>query len=298
MTVLPAELVPSVQGLGTPGVESLSGYCARLSANIAVPASVVVKRALDGVVHDRTPRSQYNVVVNTRAGTMNGGGSLAREVGEGVGRLVPQAKDDLHRLSFLAFVERFGFSDRDLLSRHRRWCSKCWEADGDSPYERKVWWLAVVDACHVHWCLLDFRCPTCGQMQPALPRGVRLHVCSHCGHDLLTDSVPLGEGRAAERLLWYAREGALLVHAGEAASLVGGWDESMGPAGAYPELGRRAAERGLPSVERYFLEGVNERGGVQLEKLMSALWRLEVGVLELFAEPVRVALVRAETSEA
>ena len=110
MTVLPAELVPSVRGLGTPGVESLSGYCARLSANIAVPASVVVKRALDGVVRDRTPRSQYNVVVNTRAGTMNGGGPLAREVGEGVGRLVPQAKDDLHRLSFLAFVELFGFS--------------------------------------------------------------------------------------------------------------------------------------------------------------------------------------------
>ena len=115
-------------------------------------------------------------------------------------------------------------------------------------------------------------------------------MCSHCGHDLFTDSVPLGEGGAAERLLWYAREGALLVHAGEVASLLGDWDESMGPAGAYPEFGRRAADKGLPSVERYFLEGVNERGGVQLEKLMSALWRLEGGVLELFTEPVRGGL--------
>ena len=288
MAILPVELVCVPRGLGTAGIESLSGYCARQSAHIAVPTGVFVKRALDGAVQHRQPRSQYNVVVNTRAGTMNAGGVLAREVEEGV-RLLTD-RQELRRLSFLAFVERFGFTDRDLLSRQRRWCSRCWEEDGDVPYERKVWWLAIVDACAVHECLLDFRCPTCGRTQPALPRGVRLHVCSYCGHDLLTDSVPLGEGGAAERLLWYAREGALLVHAGEVASLVGDWDERMGPTGAYAELARRAADKGLPSVERYFLEGVNERGGVQLEKLMSALWRLEESVAELFAGTMRNAL--------
>ena len=288
MAALPVELVLPPRGLGTGAVESLSGYCARQSAHIAVPTGIFVKRALDGVVQSRQPRSVYNVVLNTRAGTMNGSGALASEVEEGV-RLLTD-RQELRRLSFLAFVELFGFSDRELLSRHRRWCSRCWEEDGDELYERKVWWLDIVDACPVHGCLLDFRCPTCGRTQPALPKGVRLQVCSHCGHDLLTDSVPLGDGAVAKRLLWYAREGALLVHAGEVASLLGDWDESMGPAGAYSEFGRRAADKGLPSVERYFLEGVNERGGVQVEKLMSALWRLEAGVLELFADRVRKAL--------
>ena len=167
MATLPVELVCSPRGLESGAVESLSGYCARQSAHIAVPSGIFVKRALDGVVQDRAPRSQYNVVVNTRAGTMNGCGSLAREVEAGV-RLLTDRRE-LRRLSYSAFADLFGFSDRDLLSRQRRWCSKCWEEDGAEPYERKVWWLAIVDACAVHGSLLDFRCPTCGRAQPALP---------------------------------------------------------------------------------------------------------------------------------
>ena len=293
MGALPVELVCVPQGLGTAAVESLSGYCARQSAHIAVPSGVFVKRALDGVVQHRSSRAQYNVVVNTRAGTMNGGGALAHEVEEGVRYLTD--RHELRRLSYLAFVEIFGFTDRELLSRHRRWCSRCWEDDGPEPYERKVWWLALVDACAVHECLLDFRCPTCGRLQPALPRGVRLHVCSHCGHDLRADAVSLGQGRAAERLLWYAREGAVLVHAGEVASLLGELGEGDGPLGAYPRLARTARERDLPAVERYFLGGAQDRGEVQLEKLLSALWRLEVGVAELFSGPIAAALERSET---
>ena len=102
--------------------------------------------------------------------------------------------------------------------------------------------------------------------------------------------MPLGEGRSAEQLRWYAREGALLVHAGEVASLLGDWDESSGPAGSYSEFACRAHDQGLPAVERFFLEGVQSKEGVQLEKLLSALWRLQASVLELFAGPVRDSL--------
>ena len=84
-------------------------------------------------------------------------------------------------------------------------------------------------------------------------------------------------------------KGAILVHAGEVASQLGDWDESSGPAGAYSELGRGAGDRGLPAVERFFLEEVNAKGGVQLERLMSALWWLESSVLELFSGTVQRA---------
>jgi len=43
----------------------------------------------------------------------------------------------------------------------------------------------------------------------------------------------------------------------------------------------------MPAVERYFFGG--DRGEVQLEKLSSALWRLEVGVAELFSGPTAAA---------
>ena len=49
---------------------------------------------------------------------MNGYEALAHEVEEGVRLLTDRT--ELGRLSFLAFVEPFGFSDLQLLSRRRR----------------------------------------------------------------------------------------------------------------------------------------------------------------------------------
>ena len=245
------------------------------------------KRALDGMDQHRQPKRLYNVVVNTRPGTVNRCGGLARGVDEAV-RILTDLQSFLWS-SYLAFVDAFGFSDRELLSRQRRWCPKCWEEDGDEPYQRKVWLLAVVDVSAVHDCLLESRYPTCARTQLAPPRGVRLRACSCCGHDLLSDPVPLGGGRAAERLLCYAREGSLLVHAGEVASLAGDPEEGAGSLVAYPRLARSARERMHSSAEGPFLYEVSAKGGVQLEPLFRALWRLSVGVLKLFSGDVHSA---------
>ena len=72
---------------------------------------------------------------------------------------------------------RMHLVDRALVSPTRRWCPLCWAHDPE-PYDRKAWWLAVVDACPVHGCLLESRCGTCGRLQPSLTRGVRLTACS------------------------------------------------------------------------------------------------------------------------
>ena len=119
MAIIPLEVVSEPRGLGTSGVVSLPVYCARLSASIAVPTGFFVKRAHDGVGQPRTPASLANVVLDTRAGTMNGCGKLTREVEEGVRILTD--RPELRRLSYFAFVDTFGFSDRDLLASQRRW---------------------------------------------------------------------------------------------------------------------------------------------------------------------------------
>ena len=172
------------------------------------------------------------------------------------------------------------------MARRRRWCSECWRADGDEPYERKVWWLALVDVCPEHRCLLESRCHTCGRSQPPLPRAVRLQVCSYCGHDLIADPSVVS-GPAFDRLLWYAREGALLVHAGEAIALSGS-DERDSLREAYQRLARRARDRGLPGVERFFAEEIERASESKLEALMSGLLRLESSVLDLFSSRVRL----------
>ena len=283
----PYSNVPPI-GLETASVESLSGYVVRLAAAYAVPASVLAKRAIDSVVASGT-----HTVVNTTVGRLNGSGEVVGHLSQGVGLLT--GRSELHRLSFLALGQRLGVSDRGLLAATRRWCPACWHGDGEHPYERKVWWLGVVDVCPDHRCFLDARCGTCGRLQPALTRGVRLTACSFCGHPLVDGSapVPLAGGPTAERLLWYATEGARLVHACEVAALLG-TDEDQPFLEGYARLAELAASRGLPAVAAG-LEDVRRRARpreAQLEELFSALWRLQAGVLELFSMSVRKAVVQ------
>lgn len=200
----PSKVIP--RGLGTGQLESFTGYAARMSARIAVPSVVFVRRALQDSQAAVGVKSIS--AVNAGARRLNVG-DRAPEVAAAVGRLT--GHPDLGRLSYFAFAELFGVGERGLLTVRRRWCSQCWRDDGEEPYERKVWWLGLVDACHVHRCLIESRCHTCGRLQPTLPRAVRIHVCSYCGHDLQGASVA-GSGPVFDRLLWYAREGAHLVH--------------------------------------------------------------------------------------
>ena len=279
---------PSPLGLGSGAVESLTGYAVRLANLQAVPAGVLVKRALD-----RVSLSDRRNVVYTRAGNMNGAGESATRTAEAFTRLTGYSA--AARLSYVSLAELFGFAPNGLVASSRRWCAPCWEADGERPYERKVWWLALVDACSEHACLLESRCGSCGRTQPSLTRGVRLHVCSYCGHDLVERSAPLPvpDGPTGERLLWYAREGARLVHAGEVVAVLGS-DERSALDAAYLRLAQLARARGLPGVARIFDEA-GDRTQVReawLEELFSALWRLDASVLELFPSTVREAVQR------
>ena len=162
----PSQVVP--RGLGTGQLESFTGYVARISARIAVPTVAFVRRALQ----DSQPAVAVKSIsaVNAGARRLNVG-DRATEVTAAVERLT--GHPHLCRLSFFAFAELFGVGERGLLARRRRWCSQCWRDDGEEPYERKVWWLGLVDACHVHQCFLESRCHMCGRLQPTLPRAVR-----------------------------------------------------------------------------------------------------------------------------
>ena len=275
------------RGLGTGQLESFSGYATRISSKIAVPPVVFFRHALEDA--GGGPVLKISIAAGARRLNV---GDRGPQVAAAVGRLTGQSA--LTRLSYFACRKLFGVGERDLLARRRRWCSECWRADGGEPYERKVWWLGLVEVCPVHGCLLESRCQTCGRFQPPLPPAVRLHVCSYCGHDLLAEPV-VGSGRGTDRMLWYAREGTHLVHAGEAIALSGS-DESESMRQAYRRLADLARDRQLPAVQCFFAEQIQRMAESKLETLMSGLWRLHVGVLELFSVDVRAMVHRAETT--
>ena len=285
-----AELTPAYPGvaplgLGTGDVESFTGYVVRLGNAFAVPASVLLTHSLNTVLPPARRDLHYR-----RNGALNGAGPAVLHAADGIARLTGER--DAQRLSFHGLVDLLQLVDRDLVSPSRRWCPLCW-ADDPEPYDRKVWWLAVVDGCPVHGCLLESRCATCGRLQPSLTRGVRLNACSYCGHELSDSSsaTVLPSGTAAERLLWYARQGADLIHAAEVVALMQS-DEVPSLSAAYARLAAKARDVGLREVAAEF-EKMRTRRTARagwVEALFSALWRLDEEVLVLFSPAVQGAV--------
>ena len=97
-------------------------------------------------------------------------------------------------------------------------------------------------------------------------------------------------------MVWYAREGARLVHAGEAIALTAS-DEAPSLRSAYVRLAALAGERGLPAVERFFAKEVRLAAGSKVEALLSALWRLDCSVLDLFSPAVREMVLSGDCAE-
>ena len=272
-------------GLGTPDLECLSSYVIRVGNVFALPAPELLRYALQQVPGVRQRKRLL------AWGALNGAGPSVAVAGlAAVTGLV-----NGERMSYTGLARLLRLYDRELVSPTRRWCPSCW-ADDAEPYDRKLWWLGMVDACPIHACLLETRCATCGRSQPSLTLGVRLHHCSHCGHDLMEGSAPaaLGTGPAAARRLWYARQASDLVHADEVIVLTGS-DESEAIVTAYGALAERATALGLNGVSLSLRRMcVRKRPTVGwLEALFSALWRLDEEVLMLFSPAVRAA-VRGE----
>ena len=227
-------------GLGTHHLERLSSYVIRVGNVFALPAPELLRHALRQV---SGVRERKRLLVR---GALNGAGPSVAVAAAGLAAFTGMA--DGERMSCTGLVQRLRLHDRGLVSATRRWCPLCWARDAE-PYDRKLWWLGLVDACPVHACLLETRRATCGQLQPSLTRGVRLHHCSHCGHDLMEGSAPVvvGSGLGAARRLWYARQASDLVRVDEVIVPTGS-DEARSIVAACRALSERASERGLHGV--------------------------------------------------
>ena len=90
-------------------------------------------------------------------------------------------------------------------------------------------------------------------------------------------------------MVWYARQGAALVHAGEAIALTDS-DEAASVKRAYPVLAVFAATQGFPAVQRFFSHEIHRLSESKLEALMSALWQLKIDVAQLFSTAVQQML--------
>jgi transcriptional regulator with XRE-family HTH domain len=191
------------QGVGTPGVESLTGYLARLADAHGVPLRrLVVAEILPllGRPHLLGPENRgLSAFWQRETRALNGTRTLARDLVRAVEQLT--LRRDLRCLTWLPWAEVL--PPRDLLRPDQAWCPACydeWRQAGPVIYEPLLWSLGVVSACPRHQRRLATRCPSpdCRRRRSPLAQHARPGHCPWCGRWLGNEQEPAASAELSE----------------------------------------------------------------------------------------------------
>lgn len=189
--VMPPELPPRSRlyhlppiGVGTPYVESLTGYVARLAAAHNVRLSMLITHELlplvepKYLIHEERHLSPF---WSDGSRTVNGTRATAVEWTQVLERLT--LRSELRFLTLQPWAEVL--TPRWLLRPTRAWCPICyeeWRQAGQEIYEQLLWTLAPVRVCPRHRRILSTRCPypDCGRELFLLGPKSRPGYCSKC----------------------------------------------------------------------------------------------------------------------
>jgi AraC-like DNA-binding protein len=205
-------------GIGTPYVESLTSYIARLAAEHCVmPKYLVMEEILPLQGHlATTPQFYFRLNKLWRdAYSLNGISLSARQWVETLQILT--SRNDLHFLTMLTWKEVIGAAR--LLRPSKTWCSFCyeeWRQAHQVIYEPLLWMLNGVDVCPIHHQPLVVRCPGCLEMLLVLSQQSRPGYCHRCACWLGSPNpvqTPDNHTEGFEKQLWRARVVSELISA-------------------------------------------------------------------------------------
>jgi transcriptional regulator with XRE-family HTH domain len=157
-------------GIGTPFVESLTGYMIRLAAAHAV-------RVSDLIEYELRTSIPYFHSVSKIANVINGVNESAQNWVSALERFT--LRDNLRFLTLLPFASLL--KTPFLIRQERAWCPRCYEsrkAQGHDVYEQLLWSLQPVEICPLHNTPLETSCPTC-QAWVAQQFGQLLEIAPH-----------------------------------------------------------------------------------------------------------------------
>lgn len=167
-------------GIGTPLVESLSSYVARLAEDHYVSTSNMAVYGIGPLLSHVRLRSDSAVIGSHKSVShMNGNSSSAVEWVSALEHLTP--RKDLRSLTLLPFAHLF--SDKDSLKLSRSWCPSCleeWRVKMLTIYEPLMWCIKAVKLCPLHHEPLVSACPYCGSSSLVLAPHVLPGYCTHC----------------------------------------------------------------------------------------------------------------------
>jgi hypothetical protein len=174
-------------GVGTPYVESLTGYVARLAEAHGLPPGILVLTEIAPLVKEGYvfSGSRKDKALEKVYGPGNG-----MRILNGMDLTAPalvQALEALTQRENLRFLTMLTWGDvlssKGLLRESRAWCPicyDCWDITGQTVYEPLIWALDVVTVCPLHHYPLKTKCPSCDKNNWLLEWRSRPGYCTKC----------------------------------------------------------------------------------------------------------------------
>lgn len=200
-------------GVGTPFVESLSSYLARLAAAHMLPVSTLLRQ----VIANHLPKASHNlhqIIGHQRIiANMDGLGSDAAAFVDVLEKLTGQS--NLHKLTMLPLSNLI--ADHKLLSGVSAWCPDCLgkqRTAGGPIYRPLLWSLQDFKKCPIHRNMLIKACPYCKADSPIIAFKTVIGYCHRC-------NAWLGSGTEGRARATYSADSNFFVRLYE-------WHKSVG----------------------------------------------------------------------
>lgn len=169
-------------GVGTPFVESLTGYITRLADAHCIYTGTLISK-----VYSKQLNKDYISKISIRGGNgffdsaigINGLGQLSLDFIKETERLT--SRQDLRNLTLTNWSAIF--PTRGLLRKTKSWCPACYETARDNKetvYDQLIWNFQIVNQCSIHNTPLEYMCYNCNNLVPVINRKSRPGYCSVC----------------------------------------------------------------------------------------------------------------------
>jgi len=175
------------RGIGTPEVESLSGYLARLAeAHTLSVGDLIGRKPKSAPSHWIIKRSRFYRSRRPNAHTFHATGPGINGMFEWAHKRVRILEEATCQKGLVALTLRplrSLLSDMSLFRRDRAWCPSCYQDDRRTGvvYDRLLWVIRCVVLCPRHFRCLQDRCPQCSKAMRPLAVHSRPGHCSFCG---------------------------------------------------------------------------------------------------------------------
>lgn len=165
-------------GMGTPWVESLTGYVARLAEKHSTTLYYLFSEEVAPLI-EKPGTIDHRVSFASFAKAVCGLGVTAADLVEVFERLT--LRRDLRVTTMLPWAG--AISSKNLTRKWRAWCPACYAESATGRvklYDQLLWSVQCVTACVRHECRLVHECIRCGRRQLPLSHRIRPGFCGRC----------------------------------------------------------------------------------------------------------------------